>query len=620
MTKTQKEEKEIKDLTRRNFFKLALLSLSQIQNNKVSGNPNSIHTDKTINFISDILGSEIDTEQLKRIKEILAKLRRNATSFPLEKIVDYLQLIPNWLYNRLPKKIKKSVLIVSKFSIQFPYYCDEKNWEKINYTGRFIGKKGLKRYDDPKIDVVYPDRDEISFDVCIIGSGAGGSIAGISLADKGSVCILERGKLIKPSEFTEKEEEMIPKLYRFSTDKNLSIITAYGNCVGGSTVHNTALFVKLPEKIYDYWRYKGLPIRKDIFYELQEKVFEIVKAEKIDSLNTNNLKIKEGIEKAGLNSFVPHHSRKDCLKVGFCELGCFWNRKFSTLTHIIPEFLKKGGVIFPETRTIYLERSGQNEIKYALCKHKGRKIKIKAKHFILSAGAMSSPILLKKSGILNPQGVCLHPATYVMGVFDEDIYSWLGIPISVICSDFLREDGGFVLMPYTMHPGMFSVALGGKGKEHFETMKKYKKIALIAVMLHDKPKGKLEEGKLISINYQFTKEEIEEMKKGIYLSSNILFEAGAKEVILPSVFYIQKAKNLSEVKNYLENLDIENIPFLSVHPQATIRWNNYLEEDGKIKGIKNLYVADSSVFPESCGVPPQTTVMSIALHIAQNIG
>ncbi|CUU00934.1 Choline dehydrogenase [Candidatus Kryptobacter tengchongensis] len=574
---------------------------------------------KNLKRISEIIGTEVKEFQIEKIRQIIKNIRSNFTSFSIEDIINYLYLIPEQLYERLPVKIKKAVLFSTKLLTIFPYYCDGENWGHISYTGRAIGRPNLKRYNDPVIKPLKIDKDEFHFDICIVGSGAGGSLVGLKLCEKYSVGILEKGRLILPSEFTEKEDDMIPKLYRLSLDNNLSIITVYGNAVGGSTVHNTALFVKLPEKIYERWSSKGLPIKKDEFYELQNEVFSIVKAEKITTMNTNNLKVKEGIERLGLNYFIPDHSRKNCLQVGFCELGCYWNRKFSTLTDILPEFQKKGGAIIDNAKAIYIERS-RNKVKHILFKHREKIIKVRAKKFIISAGAISSPILLRRSKILDPQGVCLHPSTYVMGIFEEEIYSWIGIPISLICLDFLREDGGFVLMPYALHPGTFSIAVSGKGKEHHEIMRKYKNIATIAVMLHDKPKGHIEDSKIFKIkDYYLDKDEVNDLKKGIFTSSEILFESGAKEVLLPSVFQIQRARNKSDVQKYLDSFDIYQIPFISVHPQATIRWHEFLESDGRIKGLENIYVADTSVFPESCGVPPQATAMSISIFIAKKI-
>lgn len=609
------------DTKKRNIFKSFTLLLVGIESLKLQQKTESQinKLSKSSKKISEIIGNEISDNQIQRIKQIIKKVASNFTSLPIEELIDYLHLIPKWIYDKGPMKLRKSLFFLNKLLATFPYYCDESNWKTISYTGRAITKPNLKRYKDPVINPLKIDGDEIYFDVCIVGSGAGGSLVALKLCSKYFVGVLEKGKLILPSEFTEREEEMIPKLYRISTDNNFSMITAYGNCVGGSTVHNTALFVKLPENIYERWTQNGFPIEKVLFYKIQDEVFSIVNAHKINTLNANNLKVKEGMEKLGIKYFIPEHSREDCLQVGFCELGCYWNRKFSTLNHILPDVQKNGGAIIPEMRAIYIERSGA-KVKHILCKRKDKLIKVKAKNFVISAGAISSPILLKRSRILKPHGVCLHPSTYVIGIFNEEIYSWVGIPISLISLDFLREDGGFVLMPYSIHPGVFSIAIGGKGKEHFDIMKSYKNIATIAVMLHDKPKGYIEEGRVLNIkDYNLTKDEINDLKNGIFISSKILFESGAKEVILPSIFRIQKAKSISEVQAYLDKLDINEVPFMSVHPQATIKWGDFLENDGKVRGFDNLYVADASVFPESCGVPPQATTMSIAIYIAENM-
>jgi len=102
-------------------------------------------------------------------------------------------------------------------------------------------------------------------------------------------------------------------------------------------------------------------------------------------------------------------------------------------------------------------------------------------------------------------------------------------------------------------------------------------------------------------------------------SSEILFEAGAKEVILPYIFSVKKAKNLSEVKSFVEEISPYDVPFISVHPQATLSWGKYLDEEGRLKGFENLWIADASAFPSSCGVPPQVSVMSISYFVSERI-
>jgi hypothetical protein len=54
----------------------------------------------------------------------------------------------------------------------------------------------------------------------------------------------------------------------------------------------------------------------------------------------------------------------------------------------------------------------------------GTKVTLKAPKVILSAGGIGSSVLLKKSGLENPnigKGFLLHPVTFVTGVFDQNI-------------------------------------------------------------------------------------------------------------------------------------------------------------------------------------------------------
>jgi hypothetical protein len=220
---------------------------------------------------------------------------------------------------------------------------------------------------------------------------------------------------------------------------------------------------------------------------------------------------------------------------------------------------------------------------------------------------------------VDPEGLCLHPSSYVLGIFDSDISGWLGIPITLISDEFLREDGGFILLPYFMHPATFSLAVGGFGSEHSEVMRKYKNIACISFIVHDESSGKVIGEGPISFKYSFSKKTFDDVKNAILKSSEILFEAGAKEVILPYIFSVKKAKNLSEVKSFVEKISPYDVPFISVHPQATLSWGKYLDEEGRLKGFENLWVADASAFPSSCGVPPQVSVMSISYFVSERI-
>ena len=67
------------------------------------------------------------------------------------------------------------------------------------------------------------------------------------------------------------------------------------------------------------------------------------------------------------------------------------------------------------------------------------RIRVNAKVVVVSAGAIASSNILQKSGVANKNvgdGLALHPAPFVMGHFEENIYGNRGIPMSYTCHQF----------------------------------------------------------------------------------------------------------------------------------------------------------------------------------------
>ncbi len=610
------------NLKKRNFFKkLALLfSLPNASFERIKETEKQ-KEEKLKRFFSEIIGDELTDSDARKTLQTIEKIRSEFTSVPIEKLFHFLSLLPKKFFysqKKFFKKFHKVLFIFSKFVV-FSYYSTDRAFVKIGYSGPARGKiPSSQRSSDPEISMSsFSSSDKLSFDVCIIGSGAGGAISALTLSEKFSVCILEKGKFIPPEDFSEREDEMIPKLYRISFSSDFSVIALSGKCVGGSTVHNTALFVKIPKNVFEFWNHLGLPIKYGDFESLSDMVFSICSAEKIgeQDLNSNALFIKRGMEKLGVKFFLPYHGRKGCLKVGFCELGCYWNKKFSALLNILPRAQKFGAKIFPESEVLYFEHDGKR-VKSAVVRWKGEIKRVKAKYFVLSASALTSPVIVKRSFGSYVKGLCLHPSTYVIGLFDENIDGWVGIPISLISDEFLLSDRGFIIMPYFMHPSTISLAIGGIGRSHSEIMRKYRNLACISVLVHDRSSGRVGEK---FFDYKLDSVGFEDIKRGILKGAEIMFSAGAKEVILPHIFSVKRAKSVSEVEKFLADTSYYDIPIVSVHPQASLSWQNFIDEEGRLKGVENLWICDASVFPSSCGVPPQVSVMAFSLFVSSRI-
>ena len=160
-------------------------------------------------------------------------------SLPLEKRVKVLQ---KWRKSRF-NVLRKAFGTLKKLSM-FLHYGSHKNgqnpiWEASKYPGPLNSPAGKPT---PIIPLKIEKETELSCDVLIVGSGAGGGLAAGVLAAKGlDVIVLEKGPLMSGADFSEHEVEVIRKTYdkqaAFQT-KDGGVTVFAGACVGGGTTIN----------------------------------------------------------------------------------------------------------------------------------------------------------------------------------------------------------------------------------------------------------------------------------------------------------------------------------------------------------------------------------------------
>ena len=104
-----------------------------------------------------------------------------------------------------------------------------------------------------------------SYDIVIIGSGAGGGTVAQELSplcrDGVRIAVLEKGPKLHDEEFTGREVEMATALYEdgggFLTAEQ-TMTLAFGSAYGGSTVVYTGTSLLPPERILRRWNVPGL--------------------------------------------------------------------------------------------------------------------------------------------------------------------------------------------------------------------------------------------------------------------------------------------------------------------------------------------------------------------------
>jgi choline dehydrogenase-like flavoprotein len=531
------------------------------------------------------------------------------------------------------------------------YYRNEGTWRDISYDGPTIERfpppadpiilergERLKTAEDVSTDI----REKA--DVCVIGSGAGGAVVAKELSQRGlKVILIEMGGYNTTRDFNQREDDMYPILFqeqgsRATDDFSINII--HGKGVGGSTVHNTALCYRAPKGILEFWE-RGWNVEGLAHNELEPFYNEVeytlgVRPIRIEEVNRNNARAMEGAKKLGWSALLSNHNRiGECTGCGFCILGCSYEKKQSMLITYIPLSYKNGTRIFADCRAERIEiRGGRATGVHGRFYRNGRpahSVYVESDSVVVSGGAINTPEILIKSGIRGNAGqnLHLHPFMFVGGVFDEKIEGWKGIPQSVVVDEFLKRDRkeikGYLIMPGFAHPMLFASLAPSLGEEHRRIMKLYPHFAILGILLHDTSSGRVgvnRDGK-IKISYRLNEEDKKELMDGMRRSAEILFESGAKEVVLP---YIDGVflKSKGDIETVDRKIIRNRTHIISVHPQSTCpmgedKKRSVVDSFGRFHGIENLYISDASVFPTSIGVPPQITIMALATRAAENI-
>ena len=502
-------------------------------------------------------------------------------------------------------------------------------------------------------------QDEVALacDVCVIGSGGGGAVAAAELARGGlDVVVLEQGPHWTSKDFTQREEEMLPRLFeeaglRQTEDGSITILQ--GRNVGGSTVHNLCYAFRTPDPILALWRDEhGLasltPEALGPSFERVEKSLK-VKPIREDEVNVLNRIIRTGAEKLGYSGFVTKHNREGCVRAGYCILGCSYDAKQSMLVTYVPEAEQLGARLYASARAERIETDGaaprpraRRVLGHAIRAdgREGAPFRVDARAVVLAAGAVASPDLLLRSGLAGGSGhlgrnLHLHPSVMAAGFFEEPIHAYRGIPQSYYVDEFidLARDphSGYVLMPIAGFPVLTATQLPGFGRDHYARMKKFAHLAGLLVLLHDRSAGTVAPGPSPArpkISYRLLPDDQRLLAEGLVHCAEVLFAGGAHEVLIPYAtdpVLLRPSDDLAAITRRGVAQDGPNaIPMASTHPQSTCRMSGspadgVVGEYGECHEVAGLFVADMSVFPTSLGAPPQITTAALADRTARHI-
>lgn len=485
---------------------------------------------------------------------------------------------------------------------------------------------------------------EVSVDVCVIGSGAGGAVAAKELSEQGrSVAILEEGSYRTAEEFGRDALTMTKLLYRdgglLATFGWPNILVPLGRCVGGTTVINSGSSFRCPDHVLERWVYefglsKWSPSKLDSYFAKVEGVLG-VQIPRRDLLSRNNDVFIRGLTALGLRGGLIPRNASGCRGSGVCAFGCPTRGKKSMELNYIPLALKSGAVLYANCRAerIVYEKTRASHVAASFINPstgaKTGRLIVKAKVVVVSCGTIHTPVLLKNSKVPDTGGqigrnLTLHPAAKVIALFDEEVKAWDGIPQSYYMDDLAAE--GIRLEQIFTPPAFVAPNLMFSGEAHSDVMTSYNRLACFGMIIQDTSRGRvfvLPKGRA-GIWYSVNKYDLPKYLRGIARISEIFFAAGAKKVFpciykVPVITREEGARRIFEKKIRPKDLDLQ-----AFHPLGTCRMgvdprNSAVDPNGRLYGMDNIYIADGSIFPTSLGVNPQITIMAAATKIAEHI-
>ncbi len=489
---------------------------------------------------------------------------------------------------------------------------------------------------------------EKTFDVVIVGSGAGGGAAAQELSELCGqglrVAVLERGPRFRDDEFTGQEIEMAQKLYAdgggFLT-RDRSMTLAFAHAYGGSTVVYTGTSLIIRREVINRWGVPDLEhrdlVRRAEKYQGQNNVHLLPDEE----INDNNRLFREGCQALGYRVEQFPVNLRNCRGSGLCNLGCPNQAKQGTNRAQLPMAEKNGVEIVTrchvdriEERVLYATVHPQGEYGEPPEWEPGR-YKISAHAIVLAAGAVNSPALLLRSnfGSRLPQlgrYFTTQPALILVGEHSREITNYHGHPKSFFCDEF-EESGRFLLETCMYFPFTTAKNLAGFGAEPAQMLQAYRRLQMILVLALDPALRSNRvtvdgDGKPV-VDYRISEPVIQSLLGAMRASARIFFAAGATRVHAPASqrFYIE-APEQDRIDELIarRHFQLGRVSISAAHLMGGCRMgtgpgDSVTDSWGQVHGLPWLFVADASLFPQAADINPYLTIMAFSDRVAQRV-
>ncbi len=481
----------------------------------------------------------------------------------------------------------------------------------------------------------------IDCDVCVVGSGAGGGTAAAVLAGAGlEIVVLEAGRYYDERDFDGGEQAGWRRLYAqggaaATADQSVGLLA--GSCVGGSTVVNYSTSFRTPDEVREEWASHGVPTFASDAYT---RSLDAVCGRLGVNLDHNRPSRRDEVLARGLDALgwhrdaMPRNVRgcdQEGPECGWCGFGCRRGAKQSTLKTWLVDAQRAGARIVPRTRAIRVVVQGGAVRGVEARTDGGHRVTVRARAVVAACGAIQTPALLGRSGLVNAnigKNLRLHPATGVFGFFDEDVRPWEGT-LQAFYSDQHRDlDGAGYGVKYEtapIHPTLFAAfAPWRSAAQYAELAHGLGRAGVVGVLLRDRSSGSVRVARdgEPGVRYRLSPEDTSHVRTGIDGGAQILEAAGARRIVSAHSRSVSYEPGRGSRGEFMRAADAcgygaGRCVFYSFHIMGSARMGgspstSACGPDGETWEARNLVVCDGSTFPTASGVNPMITIEAIA--------
>jgi choline dehydrogenase-like flavoprotein len=496
---------------------------------------------------------------------------------------------------------------------------------------------------------------DLDADVAVIGSGAGGGVTAEILAQAGlRVAIVEEGPLASSPQFDMRESQAYARLYqeaaaRQTRDHGITILQ--GRCVGGSTTVNWTSSLRTPAATLAHWReVHGLAGMTqdslDPWFARMEQRLAIQPWPVAP--NENNDILRRGCARLGFASAAMARNVKGCANLGYCGMGCPTNAKQSMLVTTLPAALERGAILLhrAHVRRLVIERD-----RVTACEAHGvagngaapspHSVRLRARHFVLAAGAIGSPAILLRSRAPDPdlnlgRRTFLHPTVISAAAMPGKVEGYYGAPQSVYSDHFLdvppAGPAGFKLESGPTHPVLVGITMPGFGEAHAQWMARLPHLQVVVAMIRDGFHPESRGGRVALradgspvLDYAMSDYLWEAARRAYLAMAEIQFAAGARQV-MPAHEGAQPLSSWADAREAIGRLPMRSLAARVVSANvmggcamgAAAR-DSVVDESGRHHQLDNVSVHDASIFPTSLGANPQLSIYAQAARLATGL-